>query len=651
MTISHSNTSSNTSAEPSSNFSSDSNGNSSSQLKDHTDGTGSHSTSQEQSTQAPNMTGDNQTAHAAPHFGKKRTLLAQGDATIRLSGAELLVQSLIDEGVDYIFGYPGGAVLHIYDALFKQDTIEHLLVRHEQAAGHMADAYSRRTGKTGVVLATSGPGATNTVTAIATAFMDSIPMVVIAGQVPRNLIGDDAFQETDMVGVSRPIVKHSFQVRHASEIPAIVKKAFYIAASGRPGPVVIDIPKDTTAPHEKFAYTYPETVNIRSYQPSIKGHSGQIKKAIETLLAAKRPVVYSGGGVIIGSAHAELTQLAHQLNLPVTNTLMGLGGFPGSDPQFLGMLGMHGTYEANMVMHNADVILAVGARFDDRVTNNVEKFAPHATIIHIDIDPTSISKIIMADVPIVGDVKSVLSDMLEQLDDKQLEQSALHDWWSQINEWRKRHGLRYDTSTDEGIKPQAVVEALYKVTDGKAIITSDVGQHQMFAALYYKYDEPRQWLNSGGLGTMGVGLPYAMAAKLVEPERDVVCITGEGSIQMNIQELSTCFQYNLPVKILCINNAQLGMVKQWQDMLYEGRHASSYMESLPDFVKLAESYGHVGVKISDPDTLEEQLAAAMAMSDKLVFIDVQVDRHEHVYPMQIAGQAMRDMWLTKGERT
>ncbi|MDN3448168.1 MULTISPECIES: acetolactate synthase 3 large subunit [unclassified Psychrobacter] len=569
-----------------------------------------------------------------------------------LSGAEMLVQALTDEGVEYIFGYPGGAVLHIYDALFQQENIEHILVRHEQAAGHMADAYSRVTGNTGVVLATSGPGATNTVTAIATAFMDSVPMVVIAGQVPSSLIGEDAFQETDMVGVSRPIVKHSFQVRHASEIPMIVKKAFYIAQTGRPGPVVIDVPKDMTAPSEKFAYEYPEEVFIRSYQPSLKGHSGQIKKAIEALLAAQRPVVYAGGGVIWSNAHEELTDLAHRLNLPVTNTLMGLGTFPGSDRQFLGMLGMHGTYEANMSMHHADVILAVGARFDDRVTNNVKKFCPNATIIHIDIDPASISKTILAHIPIVGDVKSVLTDMLEIVgQDKQLEQHALLDWWSQINEWRKRHGLRYDTSTDNGIKPQSVVQALDKVTNSNAIITSDVGQHQMFAALYYTYNEPRQWLNSGGLGTMGVGLPYAMAAKLANPERDVVCITGEGSIQMNIQELSTCLQYNLPVKILNINNAQLGMVKQWQDMLYEGRHAQSYMNSLPDFVKLAESYGHVGIKITDPATMEAQLAEAMAMKDKLVFIDVYVDRNEHVYPMQIAGQAMRDMWLTKGERT
>ena len=605
-----------------------------------------------QTTQAPNMTGENQTAHAAPNFDKKTAKASAGEP-VMMSGAEMLVQALIDEGVEYIFGYPGGAVLHIYDALFKQDSIEHILVRHEQAAGHMADAYSRVTGQTGVVLATSGPGATNTVTAIATAFMDSIPMVIISGQVPSSLIGDDAFQETDMIGVSRPVVKHSFQVRHASEIPEIVRKAFYIASSGRPGPVVIDVPKDKTAPNEKFPYHFPESVSMRSYQPSVRGHSGQIRKAIETLIAAKRPVLYSGGGVIASNASAELTALARLLNLPVTNTLMGLGAYPGSDKQFLGMLGMHGTYEANMTMHNSDVILAVGARFDDRVTNNTQKFCPNAKIIHIDIDPASISKTINAHIPIVGDVKNVLSDMLAVLTENngQLDQAALNDWWAQINEWRKFHGLRYDKDDSHGMKPQHVVERLYELTHGKAIITSDVGQHQMFAALYYKYDEPRQWLNSGGLGTMGVGLPYAMAAKLANPARDVVCITGEGSIQMNIQELSTCLQYNLPVKILNLNNAQLGMVKQWQDMIYEGRHSHSYMDSLPDFVKLAEAYGHVGIQITDPAKLDEQLAYALSLKDRLVFIDVLVDKNEHVYPMQLAGQSMRDMWLAKGERT
>lgn len=587
-------------------------------------------------------------------FHANQIALKNGE-TVHMSGGDLLVQALVDEGVEYIFGYPGGAVLHIYDALFKQDKIEHILVRHEQAAGHMADAYSRVTGKTGVVLATSGPGATNTVTAIATAFMDSIPMVVLAGQVPSGLIGDDAFQECDMIGISRPIVKHSFQVRDPKEIPTIIKKAFFVASSGRPGPVVVDIPKDMTNPADKFAYHMPDSVNIRSYQPTLKGHSGQIKKAVETLLSAKRPVIYAGGGVVLGNASDELTQLAKLLNLPVTNTLMGLGCFAGSDSQFVGMLGMHGAYEANMTMHHSDVILAVGARFDDRVTNNVKKFCPNATIIHIDVDPASISKTINAHIPIVGDVKPVLMEMLAilQSSQKRLDEHALSDWWGQINEWRKRHGLCYDQDGDgelHTIKPQRVVETLYKLTNGKSIITSDVGQHQMFAALYYKYDSPRQWLNSGGLGTMGVGLPYAMAAKLAFPEKTVVCITGEGSIQMNIQELSTCLQYNLPVKILNLNNAQLGMVKQWQDMLYEARHAQSYMKSLPDFVKLAESYGHKGVKITNSATMEAELKAALEM-DGLVFIDVYVDRTEHVYPMQVAGQSMRDMWLSKGERT
>ncbi|GAC1369735.1 MAG: acetolactate synthase 3 large subunit [Aquirhabdus sp.] len=571
-----------------------------------------------------------------------------------LSGGEMLIRALADEGVKYLFGYPGGTVLHIYDALFRQDKVEHILVRHEQAAGHMADAYSRSTGETGVVLVTSGPGATNTITAIATAYMDSIPMVVISGQVPSHLVGEDAFQETDMLGISRPVVKHSFQVRHASEIPGIVKKAFYIAATGRPGPVVIDISKDMTNPAEKFPYEYPDKVKLRSYLPPNRGHVGQIRKAIDELLLAKRPMIYAGGGVVQGNASHHLTELAHLLNFPVTNTLMGLGAFPGTDPQFVGMLGMHGTYEANMAMHHSDVILCIGARFDDRVTNSTAKFCPDAKIIHIDIDPAAISKTIMAHIPIVGAVEPVLAEMLTQL--KQLgvnkpNPSEIGNWWAQIDEWRKRHGLRYDESTDGQMKPQQVVEMLYKVTDGKAIITSDVGQHQMFAALYYKFDEPRQWINSGGLGTMGVGLPYAMGCKLAFPDRDAVCITGEGSIQMNIQELSTCLQYNLPVKILCLNNRSLGMVKQWQDMQYEGRHSSSYMESLPDFVKLVEAYGHVGMKITDPSQLESKMKEAMAMKDRLVYMDVYVDPLEHVYPMQIAQQSMRDMWLRKGERT
>ena len=566
----------------------------------------------------------------------------------------MLVRALADEGVEHVFGYPGGAVLHIYDALYRQDRIQHYLVRHEQAAGHMADAYSRVTGKTGVVLVTSGPGATNTVTAIATAYMDSIPMVVLSGQVASHLIGEDAFQETDMVGVSRPIVKHSFQVRHASEIPTVIKKAFYIASTGRPGPVVIDIPKDATNPVDKFAYEYPEKVKMRSYQPPYRGHAGQIRKAVEELIHAKRPVIYTGGGVVQGNASELLTEVAHLLNYPVTNTLMGLGGFSGTDPQFIGMLGMHGTYEANMAMHHADVIFAVGARFDDRVTNNPSKFCKNAKVIHIDIDPAAISKTISAHIPIVGAVEPVLQEMLVQL--KQMNVSkpnpeALGQWWKQIDEWRTVHGLRYAPSETNTLKPQQVVEALWKVTHGDAIITSDVGQHQMFAALYYKYNRPRQWINSGGLGTMGVGLPYAMAAKLACPDQQVVCVTGEASIQMCIQELSTCKQYGLNVKILCLNNRALGMVKQWQDMNYEGRHSSSYVESLPDFAKLMEAYGHVAITIEHEGELEEKLEQAMAITDKCVFINAMIERSEHVYPMQIAGQTMKDMWLHKGERT
>lgn len=571
-----------------------------------------------------------------------------------LSGGEMLIRALADEGVEFLFGYPGGAVLHIYDAIFQQDKVQHILVRHEQAAGHAADGYARATGKVGCVLVTSGPGATNTVTPIATAYMDSIPMVVISGQVPSNLIGEDAFQETDMVGVSRPIVKHSFQVRHASEIPAIVKKAFYIAASGRPGPVVIDVPKDCTNPNEKYPYEYPAKVKLRSYTPPLRGHAGQIKKAVDELLAAKRPVIYAGGGVVQGNAAHLLTDLVRTLGCPCTNTLMGLGAFPGSDPQFIGMLGMHGTYEANMVMHHSDVILAVGARFDDRVTNSVKKFCPNAKIIHIDIDPAAISKTVIVDIPIVGSVESVLTEMLALVkasDAAKPDADALKIWWDQINQWRTRHGLRYDAPAPGQMKPQQVVEMLYKVTNGEAYVTSDVGQHQMFAALYYKYDRPRQWINSGGLGTMGFGLPAAMGVKFAYPNAQVVCVTGEASIQMNIQELSTCLQYNLPVKIVNINNQSLGMVKQWQDMQYEGRHSNSYMGSLPDFVKLVEAYGHVGMKITDPAQLESKMREAMAMTDKLVFLDIYVDPSEHVYPMQIKDGSMRDMLLSKTERT
>jgi acetolactate synthase-1/2/3 large subunit len=578
-----------------------------------------------------------------------------------LSGGEMVARALEDEGVEFIFGYPGGTVLHIYDALFKDCKVPHVLVRHEQAATHAADGYARATGKTGVVLVTSGPGATNAITGIATAYMDSIPMVVFSGQVQSHLIGQDAFQETDMIGISRPIVKHSFMVRHASEIPRTIKKAFHIASSGRPGPVVIDIPKDITAPDRKFEYQYPESVKLRSYSPAQRGHTGQIKKAAKMLLGAKRPVIYSGGGVIIGEACDLLTQLARQVNYPVTNTLMGLGAYPATDKQFLGMLGMHGFYEANMAMHHADVILAVGARFDDRVTNTVDKFCPGAKIIHIDIDPTSISKTVAADIPIVGPVGPVLTELIAQVeqlqaqDEKLPETAALDRWWTQIEEWRSNHGLlagrRYGTS--KSIMPQDVIQSLYRATGGDAYVTSDVGQHQMFAAQYYPFDKPRRWINSGGLGTMGFGLPAAMGVQLAFPDMNVACVTGEGSIQMNIQELSTCKQYNTPVKIINLRNNYLGMVKQWQDMQYEGRYAmSTYEDSLPDFVKLAESFGHVGMLITKPEELDSKMEEAFAMKDKLVFLDIHIDPMEHVYPMHIAPDgSMQDMWLSKTERT
>jgi acetolactate synthase I/II/III large subunit len=567
----------------------------------------------------------------------------------------MLIRALHDEGVELIFGYPGGAALHIYDAIFNQDKVEHILVRHEQAATHAADGYARATGKPGVVLVTSGPGATNAITGIATAFMDSIPMVVISGQVARESIGSDAFQETDMIGISRPVVKHSFMVQNAQDIPDIVKKAFFIATTGRPGPVVIDIPKDVTDPAAKFDYSYPEMVKIRSYAPPTKGHSGQIKKAVDILLAAKRPIIYSGGGVIMGEGSELLTALVRKLGYPVTNTLMGLGAYPATDGQFLGMLGMHGTYEANMAMHESDVILAVGARFDDRVTNSdIRKFCPDATILHIDIDPASISKTVTAHVPIVGPVATVLKEMLELVDvgKARINKDALASWWGQIEVWRKRDSLGVKPAENDVIRPQHAIQALYKVTGGQAYVTSDVGQHQMFAAQYYHFDFPRRWINSGGLGTMGFGLPAAMGVQLAFPDAVVACVTGEGSIQMNIQELATCKQCALPIKIVNLNNESLGMVRQWQDMQYGGRHShSTYADSLPDFIKLAESYGHVGVRIEKFSELEEKLAQAFALKDKLVFIDIAVDPKEHVYPMAIRGGAMSEMYLSKTERT
>jgi len=563
---------------------------------------------------------------------------------LELTGADIFVRSLQDEGVEYIFGYPGGAVLHIYDALHGQDKVRHILTRHEQGATHAADGYARSTGKPGVVIVTSGPGATNAITGIATAYMDSIPMVVFTGQVPTHLIGNDAFQEADNIGITRPCVKHNFLVTDVADLAETIKKAFYVATTGRPGPVVVDIPKDVTA--DKAEYSYPDKVSMRSYNPVHVGHAGQIKRAVRLLQSAKRPMIYTGGGVILGDAAGPLTDLARRLNYPVTNTLMGLGGYPATDRQFVGMLGMHGTYEANMAMHHCDVLLAVGARFDDRVTGNIEKFCPNAKIIHIDIDPSSISKNVKVDVPIVGCVSSVLQNMLRLLEKSSAEPdaAALEEWWQQIGEWRGMDCLKFDRDS-ELIKPQYVVETLYKVTGGDAFITSDVGQHQMWAAQYYLFDKPRRWINSGGLGTMGFGLPAAMGVQLGNPGDTVACITGEGSIQMCIQELSTCLQYNLPIKVVNLNNRYLGMVRQWQEFFYQGRYAMSYMESLPDFVKLAESYGHVGMQIDKPADVEGALREAMAMKDRLVFLDFITDQSENVYPMIPAGGGQNEMIL------
>lgn len=575
-----------------------------------------------------------------------------------LSGGDIVVRALKDAGIRYVWGYPGGAALHIYDAIFRQEDVYHLLVRHEQAAVHAADGYSRATGEVGTALVTSGPGATNAITGIATAYMDSIPIVVISGQVPSSKIGQDAFQETDMVGVSRPIVKHSFMVARTEDIAETIARAYYIAKTGRPGPVVVDIPKDITDPSFSVPYIWPKTVSFRSYQPSQRGHKGQIKRAVKTLLQAEKPVIYAGGGVVIDNASDLLIDLARHLNFPVTNTLMGLGAFPGSDPQFLGMLGMHGTYEANMAMHEADVIFAVGARFDDRVTNDLDKFCPSARIIQIDVDPTSISKNVKSDIPIVGTCTAVLAEMIGMIKDAKCDgnEEALEDWWLKINQWRQDHGIytkaRYEPSHGGVIKPQDVIKVLYEVTEGNAYVTSDVGQHQMFAAQYYLFDKPRQWINSGGLGTMGFGLPAAMGVQLAFPDSMVACVTGEGSVQMCIQELSTCAQHQLPIKIINLNNAALGMVRQWQDMQYSGRYAQSlYENSLPDFVALTESYGHVGIRVEHIDQLEEKMRECFSLKDRVVFLDIRVDPEEHVYPMQIAGGSIRDLWLSKTERS
>lgn len=562
-----------------------------------------------------------------------------------LTGAEILVRSLKKEGVEYLFGYPGGAVLHIYDYLDQQKDIKHILVRHEQGATHAADGYARATGKPGCVLVTSGPGATNAVTGIATAYMDSVPMVIITGQVPTALIGNDAFQEVDSIGITRPCVKHNFLVKSVDRLAETIKKAFYLASSGRPGPVVVDVPKDVTA--HKTEFKYPTKLDIRSYKPVTQGHPGQIKRAVQLLLSAERPMIYTGGGVIWSNAAEPLTALAGSLGYPVTNTLMGLGGYPATDKQFVGMLGMHGTYEANMGMHESDVLFAVGARFDDRVTGNIEKFCPHARIIHIDIDPSSIAKNVKVDIPIVGNISDVLKQMSRVLKEtrRKPKAAALKAWWKQIDEWRAMDCLKYDRETTQVIKPQYVVEELYKVTAGDAIITSDVGQHQMWAAQYYKFDRPYQWINSGGLGTMGFGLPAAMGAQFAHPQQTVACITGEGSIQMCIQELSTCLQYGLPVKIICLNNGYLGMVRQWQEFFYQGRYAMSYMESLPDFVKLAESYGHIGMRIENKADVVPSMQEAMQQRDKLVFMDFMTDPEENVYPMIPAGGGQNEMIL------
>jgi acetolactate synthase-1/2/3 large subunit len=567
--------------------------------------------------------------------------------SVELSGAQILLQSLADEGVEYIFGYPGGAVLHIYDAIFQQDKVKHILVRHEQGATHAADGYARATGKPGVVLVTSGPGATNAVTGIATAYMDSIPLVVISGQVSSPVIGSDAFQEVDMVGITRPCVKHNFLVKDVTKLAETIKKAFYVATTGRPGPVVVDIPKDVTAPNILVPYKYPKKMTLRSYNPALSVPKEQIKAAVDLLLSAHKPMIYSGGGVVLGEASEELTEFTQFLDYPITNTLMGLGAYPATDKQFIGMLGMHGTYEANMAMHESDVIIAIGARFDDRVTGKLDEFCPFAKIIHIDIDPASISKTVKKiAIPIVGDVKPVLKQMLECLKEskKKPNKKSLDAWWQQIHEWQSIDSLAYNRDSDL-IKPQYVIEQLYQVTNGDAYITSDVGQHQMWAAQYYHFDKPRRWINSGGLGTMGFGLPAAIGVKLAFPDADVACVTGEASIQMCIQELSTALQFKTPVKIINLNNRYMGMVRQWQEFSYESRYSHSYMDTIPDFVKLAEAYGHVGIRIDKPEQVRPALEQAFAMKDRTVFLDIMTDRTENVYPMIEAGKGHHDMKL------
>ena len=564
-----------------------------------------------------------------------------------ISGADIIIEALREEQVTHVFGYPGGAVLHIYDAIYKQKDITHILARHEQGAVHEADGYARASGKVGVAIVTSGPGLTNAVTGIATAHADSIPLVVISGQVPSVLIGNDAFQEVDAVGITRPCVKHSFLVKNVEELALTIKKAFHIARSGRPGPVLIDVAKDVTGAFTDF--NYPDEVSLRSYQPTVEGHVGQIKRALKSLKKAKRPVLYFGGGVILDNAHAELIDVARRLHLPVTGTLMGLGGYPGNDPQFLGMLGMHGTYEANMAMHHADVLFAVGARFDDRVTGDVNKFCPHAEIIHVDIDPSSISKNVTVHIPIVGSVRAVLGEMLHQMGEETADPAYTADWWAQIAKWRAVDSLKYETD-GERIKPQQVIETLYKLTGGHAIIASDVGQHQMWAAQYFPFHEPRRWINSGGLGTMGFGYPAAIGAKIARPEEDVYCITGDGSIQMMIQEMTTALQYQVPVKILCLNNGYLGMVRQWQEFFYDRRYSMSTMDVQPDFIKLAAAYGHSGVRIERPADLEPALRDIIAQKDKTIFVDIITDPGENVYPMIPAGGGQAEMLLGKSSR-